>query len=84
MILIMYLYMYPYEYYCTRSNENSTDTILKCPVGFGTPRQGGRLMRLTYFATPYELLDVKNPGENFKFSKDSKYNEVLKLTLNNL
>ncbi|XP_031566569.1 mediator of RNA polymerase II transcription subunit 1-like [Actinia tenebrosa] len=53
------------------SNENSTDTILKCPVGFGTPRQGGRLMRLTYFATPYELLDVKNPGENLKFTKDN-------------
>ncbi|XP_048584382.1 mediator of RNA polymerase II transcription subunit 1 [Nematostella vectensis] len=51
--------------------DTSTDTILQCPVGFATPRQGGRLMRLTYFASPYDLLDRNNPGKNLEFSKDN-------------
>lgn len=33
----------------------------------------GRLMRLTYFATPYELADIKHPGQDLKFSNESKF-----------
>ena len=32
----------------------------------------GRLMRLTYFASPYDLLDVDRPGKDRQFTKDCK------------
>lgn len=33
----------------------------------------GRLMRLTYFASPYQLLDIDNPGETLQFTRECKY-----------
>lgn len=49
---------------------SSTDAIMRCPVGFVTARQGGRRMRLAYFASPYELLDVNKPGHDRQFTKE--------------
>ncbi|KAF2367973.1 Mediator complex subunit Med1 [Trinorchestia longiramus] len=34
--------------------------VLKSPVGLLLPRRGGHSMRLVYFISPYELLDVKS------------------------
>ena len=32
----------------------------------------GRRMRLAYFASPYELLDVKRPGQDHHFTREGK------------
>lgn len=32
----------------------------------------GRRMRLCYFATPYELLDVNRPGQDRHFTREGK------------
>ncbi|XP_078343120.1 mediator of RNA polymerase II transcription subunit 1-like [Oculina patagonica] len=52
------------------TDASSTEAITQCPVGFVTPRQGGRRMRLAYFASPYELLDVKRPGQDRHFTRE--------------
>ncbi|XP_068758500.1 mediator of RNA polymerase II transcription subunit 1-like isoform X2 [Montipora capricornis] len=49
---------------------SSTEAIIRCPVGFLIPRQGGRRMRLVYFASPYELLDVDRPGQDRQFTRE--------------
>lgn len=43
-----------------------------CTVSSNMSTFIGRLMRLTYFATPYELVDLKHPGQDLKFSNESK------------
>ncbi|RMX38766.1 hypothetical protein pdam_00018525 [Pocillopora damicornis] len=61
------------------TDVTSTEAITQCPVGFITPRQGGSLlaclsvgrrMRLCYFASPYELLDVNRPGQDRHFTRE--------------
>ncbi|XP_027052677.1 uncharacterized protein LOC113679899 [Pocillopora damicornis] len=52
------------------TDVTSTEAITQCPVGFITPRQGGRRMRLCYFASPYELLDVNRPGQDRHFTRE--------------
>lgn len=52
------------------TDVTSTEAITQCPVGFVTPRQGGRRMRLCYFASPYELLDVNTPGQDRYFTRE--------------
>ena len=33
-------------------------------------------MRLAYFASPYELLDVKRPGHDRQFTKEGTYDKI--------
>ena len=33
-------------------------------------------MRLAYFASPYELLDVNKPGHDRQFTKEGTYNKI--------
>ena len=33
----------------------------------------GRRMRLAYFASPYELLDVKRPGQDRHFTREGNF-----------
>ena len=36
----------------------------------------GRRMRLAYFASPYELLDVKRPGHDRNFTREGNINNL--------
>lgn len=36
----------------------------------------GRRMRLAYFASPYELLDVKRPGQDRNFTREGNINNL--------
>lgn len=36
----------------------------------------GRRMRLAYFASPYELLDVKRPGQDHHFTREGNNNNL--------
>ena len=36
----------------------------------------GRPMRLAYFASPYELLDVKRPGQDRHFTREGNKNNL--------
>ena len=37
---------------------NLHDLVHKSPIGFMEPRKGGLPVKLTYFITPYDLIDV--------------------------
>ncbi|CAB4032572.1 Mediator of RNA polymerase II transcription subunit 1 [Paramuricea clavata] len=54
---------------CSDGEKLFEENVLGGPVGFLTPRQGGQLMHLTYFATPLELRseNVSKINENFDF-----------------
>lgn len=36
----------------------------------------GRRMRLAYFASPYELLDVKRPGQDCHFTREGNISNL--------
>lgn len=42
----------------------------------------GRRMRLAYFASPYELLDVKRPGQDRHFTREGNDNKKIIYTCN--
>ncbi|XP_031620544.1 mediator of RNA polymerase II transcription subunit 1 isoform X3 [Contarinia nasturtii] len=41
-------------------NKKDPNVLVQSPVGILQPRRGGHPMRLTYFVSPYQLLDVEN------------------------
>lgn len=48
-----------YDYQRRRTN-NCYDLIHKSPIGIMEPRKGGLPVRLTFFTTPYDLIDLDN------------------------
>ncbi|XP_046853333.1 mediator of RNA polymerase II transcription subunit 1-like isoform X2 [Xenia sp. Carnegie-2017] len=70
---------------CSDGGKLFEESVLAGPVGFLTPRQGGQLMHLTYFATPLELRNenVSKINENFDLHSLvlSKFGRSLSISL---
>lgn len=58
--------------YNRRRTNNCYDLVHKSPIGVMEPRRGGLSVRLTYFVTPYDQIDIAN-RDLVNLSINSKY-----------